>query len=425
MSYEIETLDTSTKKFSFKLETNLIEDRLKAAMMEKQKTTNIKGFRKGKAPLNIIKQKYEGELKLRLQNEFIQEELFKAINKEDLHLISSPLLQNIENTDKSFLKFDVQVELYPSIEVKDCSHFSFTKEKIEASEEMIDKTKKLYLESKVTMKELKDESVTLEKGHFAVINYQGEKEDGEKPASMLGEDTVLEIGSGSFIPGFEEGLIGLKKGEKRLVNLTFPANYQEKSLQNTPVKFNVELLEIKVKEYPEFTDEIAKEAGVKSVVDFDKKLKENLLQQSQRDSKSKLHQEIMDKLIEENPCDVPETMVKSQKKLLMDNYRNELMKNKLPEQMLEEFLEKESLKINETALFQVKSTLILNAFSKKFGIEVTPTDFDAKIEEMGLTKEQALEYYPEDGEERNNIMHNMKTEKILKKITEEVTIIEL
>ena len=103
------------------------------------------------------------------------------------------------------------------------------------------------------------------------MNFQGVMENGDRPENMKGQEFVLEMGKGQFIPGFEEGMLGMKKSEKRDIDLTFPEDYQVEDLKNAKVKFEVELLEIKEKKYPELTDELVKEFGFDSVEDFETK----------------------------------------------------------------------------------------------------------------------------------------------------------
>jgi len=141
------------------------------------------------------------------------------------------------------------------------------------TEEDLDKMLKNYLGSKAEMAEVTDAGTKLAKGQFAVFNFEGVKVDGTRPENMKGSEYLLEIGSGQFIPGFEDGMIGLKKGDKKNIELTFPADYHASDLQNAKVTFEVELLEIKERKYPSFTDELAKEFGFESVADFNEKIR--------------------------------------------------------------------------------------------------------------------------------------------------------
>src|SRR5690606_14037228 len=138
--------------------------------------------------------------------------------------------------------------------------------------------------------EVKDEAHKLATGDFAVFNFEGELKDGSKPDNMKADEYMLEMGSGQFIPGFEDGMVGMKKGEKKDVKVTFPADYHKESLKSAPVTFHVELLEIKQKNFPELTDELAKEFGFESVADFTTKNKERMATQKKREVAAKLQQ---------------------------------------------------------------------------------------------------------------------------------------
>ena len=156
-----------------------------------------------------------------------------------------PKFENMKYDGKNSVEFDALVEIFPEIEMKDFSNLEFKKEELSVSDDDVESLKKNYLESKAEMVEITDENTEITKGHFAVINFQGQKEDGERPENMKGEEHLLEVGSGQFIPGFEDGMMGMKKSEKREVNVTFPADYHAPDLQSAKVVLDVELLEIK------------------------------------------------------------------------------------------------------------------------------------------------------------------------------------
>ena len=190
------------------------------------------------------------------------------------------------------------------------------------------------------MKEVTEEGVALANGHFAVINFQGEKEDGSRPENMKGEEYLLELGSNTFIPGFEDGVVGMKAGEEKKIDLSFPADYHVEELKEAKVTFfEVKVLEIKEKVYPEFNDELAKEFGHDSVEDFLTKNREQLTQQKTRAADEKLHGEIRDlkKLIEKNQFDLPKTMVSQQEGYLKEDLKRNLTQQGFNDAMTEEY----------------------------------------------------------------------------------------
>jgi trigger factor len=202
---------------------------------------------------------------------FISDQYYQAVKKENLRAVGYPQFGNTKYESGRNVAFEATVEIIPEIEIKDYSKLSFKKGSEVVSEEDFETLKKNYLSNKAEIAEVKDTEYSLAKGDFAVFNFEGEKTDGTKPENMKAQEYMLEIGSGQFIPGFEDGMIGMKKGENRDVKVTFPAEYHEEELKNASVIFHVELLEIKQKTFPEFSDELAKEFGFESVTDFNAK----------------------------------------------------------------------------------------------------------------------------------------------------------
>ncbi|MCT4643322.1 MAG: trigger factor [Bacteriovoracaceae bacterium] len=414
MSYTLEQINGCTKKISFNFEnvdlTTQIEDALKA----KQKDANLKGFRKGKAPMSMVKQAYGPQIENDALYKFVSQEFYKAIQEEKLQAVGYPMFANTKFEDNN-ISFEATVEIFPEFEVKDYSKYSFTKDDETVTEDDIKDLKSRYLSSKAQMQEVKDETVAIANGHHVVFNFEGEKEDGSKPANMKADEFLLEIGSGQFIPGFEDGMIGLKKGDKKSIDLTFPAEYHEEDLQNAKVTFHVEVLEIKEKNLPELTDELAKEFGFESAEDFETKNKERLESQKKREVQSKLQEEILNKLIEDNDFDVPTALIDQQKKSVENELTQNLKSQGFDDNMVKTYFEKWQSDITSKALFQVKSGLILDKLAKSLEIEASDDDFDAKIEEIaagsGMEKDQLAGYYKGNEQIKANLMYAIREEK--------------
>lgn len=426
MSYTVEDVNGCTKKIVFNFETLDLSAEIKAELVKKQKTVSLKGFRKGKAPLSMVEQIYGQQVEFDALNAFVQNRLIEALTKEEINPVGQPNFEDMKYDAGKSVSFNAIVETFPEVEIKDLSKLSFKKEKVEVKDEDVDAIRDNYLGSKAEMIEVTDDSAALDKGHTAVMNFQGTTPDGEKPESMKGDEFLLEIGSGQFIPGFEEGMIGMKKGEKKTLDLTFPEEYHAEELKGANVKFDVELLEIKEKKLPEFNDELAKEFGFESVEDFNAKNKDNLVKQKERAADEKLHQEMLEKLISENSFDIPNSLVEQQKGFLKEDVKRNLTQQGFNETMMEEYFTKWADDLNEKAQFQVRSGLILDTLAKKFEVEATESDLDAKIEETaqgsGLPPEQLKQYYSSDERIRKNMMYAIREEKTFAKIKEQVKV---
>ncbi|MDC0253936.1 trigger factor [Bacteriovoracales bacterium] len=426
MAYTIESINGCTKKLQFNFETLDLSEQVKQAVLEKRKSANLKGFRKGKAPLDMVQKMYGPQIESEALNQFVRNQFLEAIDKEKLKVVGYPKFENMKYDGKNAVEFDALVEVFPVIEMKDFSNLEFKKEELSVLDDDVDSLKKNYLESKAEMVEITDENTEITKGYFAVINFQGQKEDGERPENMKGEEHLLEIGSGQFIPGFEDGMMGMKKSEKRQVNVTFPADYHAPDLQSAKVVFDVELLEIKEKKYPELNDELVKEFGFESVEAFDKKNRESLLDQKTKASEEKLNQEIIETLVKENEFDVPQSLVEQQEEFLKNDLKNSLTQKGFNEQMMEEYFEKWGDDLKVKAIFQVRSSLILDQLAKTYNVETDNSDLDQKIEETakssGMKKEEIEKYYNSNEKIKSNLLYAIREEKTFKKLKENLRI---
>ena len=426
MSYTVKSVNGCTRKIEFNFATLDLSKEIKAAVVRKQASTNIKGFRKGKAPLSMVEQVYGPQIESDALNQFVQTQLFEAVTKEKLKTVGYPQFENVKYDSGKSVSFEAVVEVFPEIKLSDYSSFTFKKDSSEVTAEDLDKMTKNYLSSKAEMIEVTDAKKTLGKGDFAVFNFEGVKEDGSRPENMKGSEYLLEIGSGQFIPGFEDGMMGLKKGDKKNIQLTFPADYHSVDLQNAKVTFEVELLEIKEKKYPELNDELAKEFGYESIVDFNEKNKKNLLAQKERQSAEKLHQEILEKLVKENKFDVPATLVQNQEKYLQEDLAKNLKSQGFHDGMVAEYFERWKADIHTKAEFQVRSGLVLDHLAQEFKIETSESDFNVKLEESantaGIDVETVKKYYNSNAQIKNNMMYAIREEKTFEALKKKLKI---
>jgi trigger factor len=426
MSYTLQTVNDCTKKFVFNFEKVDLSKEIKAAVLAKQADSNLKGFRKGKAPLEMVQKMFGPQIENDALHRFISNEYFEAVKKENIRAVGYPQFGNTKYESGQTVAFEATVEVIPEFELKDFSKYTFKKESETVTEEDFETLKKNYLAPKAEVTEVKDAAHKLAKGDFAVFNFEGEKADGTKPENMKAQEYMLEIGSGQFIPGFEDGMIGLKKGEKKDIKVTFPADYHEEDLKSAPVIFHVELLEIKTKNFPEFTDELAKEFGFESVADFNAKNKERMKAQKKREVQTKLQQAILEKLIEENKFEVPVALIEDQKVGVKQDLTKTLKQQGFNDQMIGLYFERWNDDVTNKAAFQVRSGLILDKLGKKYNIEANEADLDAKIDEMvaqsEMKKEEISKFYKSNENIKRNLMYAIREEKTFAALEKEMKV---
>lgn len=427
MAYEIENLDGCTKKIKFNFESVDLSSQIDNALKKKQKDVNLKGFRKGKAPLDMVKKLYGPQVENEALYQFVSEQYFETIQKEGLKAVGYPNFGNTEYVaDKNSVSFEATVEIFPEFELKDYKGYKFSKDDTAVNDDEVEDLKKNYLNSKAEMKEVSDKEAALAIGQTAIMNFEGEKEDGTKPENMAGSEFALEIGSNQFIPGFEEKMVGMKAGEKRTIEVIFPEEYQEESLAGRPAKFHIELLEIKEKTFPDLTDELAKEFNFESVDDMNSKLKSNLEYQKERGAQEKLQKEILDKLIDENKFDVPRALIEQQKEAIRKDLTNNLKQQGFNDEMVASYFSKWDHDLEDKGQFQVRSGLILDKLAKDYGVESDESDLDAKLAEIagqsGMEVAQIEAYYKGNETLKKNMLYVIREEKTFEKLIEDLKV---
>jgi trigger factor len=426
MSYQLENLSSYTKKLVFDFPTLDLSADVEERLKQKQKTTAIKGFRKGHVPMNMVKDIFGGKLEVEALEKFIEKSIFEAIQKENIKVIGQPELKNVKYEDKKNLSFDVFVENLPEVELPDLSEYAFVRDKIEVTEEDINQEKKRILESKAELTPLDEQTGVLEKGHHSIINFVGERSNGERPDSMKGSDMELEIGAGKFIPGFEEGMIGMKVGEKRKLNLTFPENYHQKDLQNEVVVFEVELLEIKERKLPEINEEFLKSQGYDSEEDMMEKIKKLVESNKNHAADEKLKKDIIDKLVENYPEGLPSKIMDAEKQRIENNYIDMFSRQGMTKEMALEHFAKESEVLMEESERQIKSMLIFDHLAIENNISITDSEVEEMIfsraKEFGIEGEKFVDFYHQHPEEKNRLVETLKEKKIMDYILGQVKV---
>ena len=364
----------------------------------------IKGFRKGQAPRNLA-EKYinRNEVLIDAAEALAQEALNEAVKEHELTLIDRPELKIDEMTDeKCVLTFACPV--MPDVTVGDYKSLKYEVEKASVEDKEIDDEIARLLDRKADL-ELKEEG-EVEDGDTTVIDFEGFLDDVPFEGGK-GENYDLVIGSNSFIPGFEEQLIGMKAEETRDIQVTFPDNYHSEELKGKPAKFTVTVHEIKKKVLPVLDDEFAKELkydGVETVDQLRNYYKDNLLKRKEEEATNKAENELADELAGIVEVEIPDVMIKSELDSMVQNYESRLMQQGIP---LDQFLKITDQTIDglrdmmkDDAIKRIKINLGLAQIAKSEGVKVEKEDIDKEYQRMadmyGMTVDDVRTYVPEE-----------------------------
>ena len=336
----------------------------------------IHGFRPGKAPKEIAKKQFSHQIKSQAIEKVINEAVQDALTSNNIVPISQAHISNVVFEENKPITFTARVDVFPKVELNKYKDFNFKKINVEISDEDIDDALITLQERDMTYEPVENRD-KVQKGDVAVIDFEGKK-DGVAFEGGTAKGFSLNIGSGQFIPGFEDGVIGMKKGETKDLNLTFPAEYNNAELAGKDVVFTVTVHEIKEKVKPELNDDFAKDIdpNSKGLEDLKTKLKKGLQTEADKSTQLEAFGEILEQIVKENPFEVPYSFVKEQADRLAFNAMNQFYQMGLnPEQVGISF-EMMAQRYLAQAEEHVKQAIVINEVAKLANIAVEDEDIN-------------------------------------------------
>lgn len=414
MNVKIEDISSIKKKLSFEIAVEVVDAEFNKAYSKLAKTAKVPGFRPGKVPRNVLERQYAGQVQAQVFEGLVSESFFKAIVDNKIDAVSPP-----EVVDNGLIKvgqaftYEAEVEVRPEVKAKDYIGLELKKETFVADDTEVDARLAEMRKSKAQVET--SERTVAQMGDIAVIDFEGFI-DGEAFAHGKADGHHLELGSDTFIPGFEEQVVGLECGQSKDIEVTFPESYGNKDLAGKPAVFKVSLKEIKEQVLPELDSEFAKDAGLESIEDLRAKILESITAQESDRIEKDFHERITDALIDANPVELPESMIESQLDYMLQNLQSRMQSQGM---RLEDMgINAESFKkiYREIAAKQVKSSLIMEAIALQENLKIDEDEIKDKLEEIvetsGAPKEAVMNFYSSD-EKRRGLVSQMAEEKVV------------
>lgn len=365
-----------------------------------KKSINVPGFRKGKAPRKMVEKMYGAEIFFEDAISLAYPDAYEAALKEaGVDPVAYPQLEVLDVSADGFT-FKAAVTVKPEASIKDYKGLSVARPDVKVSAADIKGELKPYIDRASRLVSVERKA---KKGDTAVIDFEGFK-DGVPFQGGKGENYSLELGSGSFVPGFEDQVIGMKAGEEKDLDITFPEDYAPE-LAGAQVVFKVKVHEVKEKQEPELDDEFAKDVSeFETLADFRKDLGDKLLERKNAQAQSDFENAVIEQLVENMECEIPDGMVESQTDRLMDDYAMRLQSQGIPMDQYMSMMgmtpEMMRASAKPAALKQVQTELALTAVAKAENIEVSDEEYEAEIakmaEQYNMPAEQVKAIIPAD-----------------------------
>lgn len=425
MNVTIEEVSSIKKRLSFEVPAETVAIEIEKAFQKIGQSAKIKGFRAGKIPRPILEQYYTPQMEQQVVNRLINDTYIKALETHDINALSDPKI--VENSllerDKPFT-YAAEVEVSPQVTARDYTGLVLQKERFNFDEKSIETQLDEMRQGRSEVVDSGRDEAAL--GDHVVIDFSGSV-DGVLFEGGTAADFTLELGSGQFIPGFEDQVVGMKVGESRDVKVTFPEQYGSADLAGKAAVFAVTLKKVREKVAPELTDDFAKSFGLESLAELREKLTENARTQETNRIDGDLRERLVTALIERNPLEVPETLVENQLGYMVANIRRRLESQGMKLEMMGMTDESFKQMYRETAIGQVKGTLILTAIASQEAITVEEAEIDSRLEEIATMANAPIEavrkhYAREDA--RIGLMAQISEEKTIRFLLDKADVSE-
>jgi len=388
MSLQVEKLDGNMAKLTIEVAAEDLEKAIENAYQKSKNKISIPGFRKGKAPRKMIEQMYgKGVFLEDAANELISESYEKALDECTEDIVSSPRIDVIQlESGKPFI-YTAEVALKPEVTLGKYKGVKIDKVDIDVTEEEIEADIAKERDNAARIIPITDRAV--KDGDMTVIDFEGFV-DGVAFDGGKGEDYPLTIGSGAFIPGFEEALIGAEIGVETDVNVTFPEDYQAEELAGKAAVFKCTVKEIKEKELPELDDEFASEVSeYDTFAEYKESVKAKIVDRKTAAAKSAKEEEVVAAVVADAKMDIPEAMVETTQRQMVEEFAQRMQSQGIsmeqymqftgmtPQMLLEQ--------IKPQAMKRIQSRLVLEAVVAAENITVSEEEFEAEVARMAAS----------------------------------------
>ena len=385
MSLQVEKLEHNMAKLTIEVAPEELEKAIQKVYQKTKNRISVPGFRKGKVPRQIVEKMYGKEVFYEdAAYELVPDAYEKALEECEENIVSSPKIAVTQlEAGKPFI-FTAEVALKPEVKLGKYKGVKVDKQVVTVTEEEINAEVDKERESNARTVEV--EGRAIENGDIVTIDFEGFV-DGEAFEGGKGENYPLTIGSGAFIPGFEEQLIGKNKDDAVDVNVTFPEDYHAEELKGKAALFQVAVKEIKVKELPDADDEFASEVSeFETLAEYKEDIRKKLTEKKEKEAKSAKEAAVVDAIIADADMDIPEAMLETQQRQIVDEFAQRVQMQGLSIEQYFQITGTDAQKMMEQVKPQaekrIKSRLVLEAIVAAEGIRATEEDYEKEIASM-------------------------------------------
>ena len=399
MQVSVETTSGLERKLIIDIPATTVEEEIAKRLNQVSRTARIDGFRAGKVPMRVIKQRYGKGVRQEVLGEQMQQGFIQAVTQEKLNPAGAPQVEPVVDKEGQDFQFTAVFEVYPEVELSGLDAIEVEKLTAQVTDADMDNMLDILRKQQATFTET-DEAA--KDGDRVKIDFDGYV-DGEAFEGGKAEGHSLVLGSKSMIPGFEDQIVGAKKGEEKTITVTFPEDYQAENLKGKEAEFKIAVQAVEVSELPELNEEFFKKFGVEasSEEEFRAEVRKNMERELKQAEVRHTKTQVLDGLVEQNTIEVPSALVDQE----IDRMQQQAVQQFGGGQQMDASMLPREL-FADQAEKRVKLGLLINAAVEKFSVKADQEKVDALIEDMASTyqdPEQVKEYYKNNQEQLSQL----------------------
>jgi trigger factor len=427
MKINIEKTSEVERKLSIEVPWEKYSEEMDRQFSRIRKGATLKGFRKGKAPMEMVRRMYRDDAHNETVNTLATEAVKDVVDEHELKTFGNPYITDVKTQEEKALTLEAVLELEPVFELADYSNLVLEKPVPEATEEEIDNFLERLRENRgQSVKTTEDRG--LREDDIAVIDYSGFK-GGEPVEELQTKDSLVRIGRSETIAGFEEQILGMKKEETREFDLTFPDDFSHEELAGQLIHFNVTLKEIRILQLPDLDDEFAKSFGkFETMDDLMSGIRDDILKTREEEATRELRGNLARRLVEDNAFDVPPSMVERELRYMVHEYGENLKHAGVSNNRIRDMILANEENLKKNAADQVRMLYIIGEIAEKEDIKATADEIkDAvtrRAQKAGRETEDLMKELAADGT-LADIGFNIAREKVFARLLEKATIREV
>ena len=385
MSLQVEKLEKNMAKLTIEVSAEDLDKAMEKAYQKQKSRISLPGFRKGKAPRKMIESMYgKGVFMEDAVNSLVPQEYTKALGECDLEIVSQPEINVTQMEPGKALIFTADVAVKPEVTLGDYKGVEVPKSEIAVTDEEVDAEVKKEQDKNARTVAVEDRAAA--NGDITTIDFEGFV-DGVAFDGGKGTDYALTLGSGTFIPGFEDQLVGANTGDHVEVKVTFPEEYQAKELAGKEAVFQCDVKKIETKEVPELDDEFAKDVSeFDTLAEYKEDVKKKLTEKKEKEARTAKENAAVDKAIENAQMDIPELMTKTECRQMMDDFSRRMQQQGLSMEQYFQFtgqsMDKMMDDMKPQALKRIQTRLVLEKVAEAENIQPSEEEITEEIQKM-------------------------------------------